>query len=211
MQNVVRPTRSNRGSNELRVGHREVGGAKDLAAVPRNDVFCRFAVWHLKMRGKHVADNFREYEPRYKPCRDSPTHVYRKELDSCFSRSLPLHLLAVWLIVTFGFVVTSMRKAFEVYVVFCAWQFARTAFPVTGSERASERSPGVILSVIVNTRWYPKCSGLNSRFYCDVLRWLRENVRRRRPKLWREQTRLLQLDNAPSHISVLTQQFLAKY
>jgi hypothetical protein len=32
----------------------------------------------------------------------------------------------------------------------------------------------------------------------------------RRPKLWREQTWLLHHDNAPSHTSVLTQQFLAK-
>jgi hypothetical protein len=42
------------------------------------------------------------------------------------------------------------------------------------------------------------------------MRRLRENVRRRRPELWREQTWLLHNDNAPSHISVLTQQFLAK-
>jgi hypothetical protein len=53
---------------------------------------------------------------------------------------------------------------------------------------------------------------VNSGFCCEVLRRLRENVRRRRlPELCREQTWLLQHDNAPSHISVLTQQFLAKY
>jgi histone-lysine N-methyltransferase SETMAR len=43
------------------------------------------------------------------------------------------------------------------------------------------------------------------------LRRLRENVRRRRPELGREQTWLLHHDTAPSHTSVLTQQFLAKY
>jgi histone-lysine N-methyltransferase SETMAR len=52
---------------------------------------------------------------------------------------------------------------------------------------------------------------LNSGFYRDVLRRLRENVRRRRPELCQEQTWLLHHDNAPSHTSVLTQQFLAKY
>jgi hypothetical protein len=52
---------------------------------------------------------------------------------------------------------------------------------------------------------------VNSGFYCDVLRRLRENVRRLLPELWREQTWLLQHDNAPSHTSVLNQQFLAKY
>jgi hypothetical protein len=51
---------------------------------------------------------------------------------------------------------------------------------------------------------------VNSRFYCNVLRRQREDVRRRRPELWREHTWLLHHDNAPSHTSVLTQQFLAK-
>ena len=49
-----------------------------------------------------------------------------------------------------------------------------------------------------------------SGFYRDVLRRLHVNVRRRRPKLWRVQTWLLHHDNAPSHTSVLTQQFLVK-
>jgi phosphohistidine phosphatase SixA len=42
------------------------------------------------------------------------------------------------------------------------------------------------------------------------MRRLRENVRRRRPELWREQTWLLYYESAPSHISVFNQQFLAK-
>src|SRR5215469_6301242 len=49
------------------------------------------------------------------------------------------------------------------------------------------------------------------RVLLRLLRRLRENVRRRRPELWREETWLLHHDNAPSHTSVLTQQFLAKY
>jgi hypothetical protein len=51
---------------------------------------------------------------------------------------------------------------------------------------------------------------VNSGFYCDVFRRLRENLQRRRPELWREQTWLLHHDNAPSYTSVLNQQFLAK-
>jgi hypothetical protein len=39
---------------------------------------------------------------------------------------------------------------------------------------------------------------------------VREDVRRRRPEVWREQTWLFHHDNAPSHTSVLTQKFLAK-
>jgi hypothetical protein len=56
----------------------------------------------------------------------------------------------------------------------------------------------------------PTSQTVNSEFYCEVLRRLRENVRRRSPELWREHTGLLHHDNAPSHTSVLTQQFLAK-
>jgi hypothetical protein len=51
---------------------------------------------------------------------------------------------------------------------------------------------------------------VSSGIYCDVLRQLRKDVRRRRPELWREQSWPLHHDNAPSHTSVLTQQFLAK-
>jgi histone-lysine N-methyltransferase SETMAR len=40
---------------------------------------------------------------------------------------------------------------------------------------------------------------------------LRENVRRRCSKLWREQNWLLHHDNALSHTFALTQQFLEKY
>jgi transposase len=69
---------------------------------------------------------------------------------------------------------------------------------------------------IQQLRWreapFPTGETGNSGLHCDVLRRLRENVRRRRPELWRkQQTRLLHHDNAPSHTSVLTQQFMANY
>jgi hypothetical protein len=54
----------------------------------------------------------------------------------------------------------------------------------------------------------PAGQTVKSGFYCDVLRRLGQNVRRRRPELWRKQTWLLHHDKAPSHISVLTQQYL---
>jgi len=62
----------------------------------------------------------------------------------------------------------------------------------------------------VHKEFVPTGQTVNSGFYCDILRRRRENVRRRRPKLWREQTLLPHHDNAPSHTSVLTQQFLVK-
>ena len=44
---------------------------------------------------------------------------------------------------------------------------------------------------------------INKEFYLEVLRRLRESVRRKRPEKWR--------DGAPAHTSHLVQQFLAKH
>jgi transposase len=50
----------------------------------------------------------------------------------------------------------------------------------------------------------------NSAYYCDVLRQLRENMQRLHPKLWRQKNWLLHHDNAPSHTSSSTWEFLTK-
>jgi len=63
---------------------------------------------------------------------------------------------------------------------------------------------------IVHKEFVPTGRTVNSRFDCDILWRLREKVRRHRPQLWREETWLLYHDNAPSHTSILTHQFLAK-
>jgi hypothetical protein len=68
----------------------------------------------------------------------------------------------------------------------------------------------IYTSVVVARGTGPKNQTVNFRFYCDFFLRLRENVRRSRPELWPEQTWLLHHDNAPSHVSVLIQQFLAK-
>jgi hypothetical protein len=51
---------------------------------------------------------------------------------------------------------------------------------------------------------------VNSSHYCDVLRWLCEHMRRLRPKLWQWKNWLLHHDNAPSHTSFFTREFLTK-
>ena len=63
---------------------------------------------------------------------------------------------------------------------------------------------------IVYKEFFPTGQTVNSGFYCGVLWRMRENVRRHRFKLWREQTWLLHHDNALSRTSALTHQFLAK-
>jgi hypothetical protein len=69
----------------------------------------------------------------------------------------------------------------------------------------------IYTAVVVARSTGPKRPNCEFWVLLRLLRRLRGNVRRRRPELWREQTWLFHHDNAPSHNSVLTQQFLAKH
>jgi hypothetical protein len=51
---------------------------------------------------------------------------------------------------------------------------------------------------------------VSSAYYCEVLQQLHENVQRLRPELWRQKDSLLHRDNAPSHTSCFTREFLTK-
>jgi histone-lysine N-methyltransferase SETMAR len=51
---------------------------------------------------------------------------------------------------------------------------------------------------------------VNSGYYCDNLRRLRENVQRLRPKLWRQKNWLLHDDSTQSHTSFFNREFLTK-
>lgn len=51
---------------------------------------------------------------------------------------------------------------------------------------------------------------VNSEFYCDILRCLRQDMRRKWPELQREKSFLLYRDNAPFHSWVCTCKFLTK-
>jgi hypothetical protein len=61
---------------------------------------------------------------------------------------------------------------------------------------------------IVRREIVPPNTTVNSDFYCDILRCLRENMRRKRLELWRNQNWLLRHDNAPAHTSLKTTQFV---
>jgi hypothetical protein len=62
------------------------------------------------------------------------------------------------------------------------------------------------IAIVVARSTCPNRPNCEFRVLLRLLRLLRVNVRRCRPELW-----LLHHDNALSHTSVLTQQFLAKY
>jgi len=63
---------------------------------------------------------------------------------------------------------------------------------------------------IIHREFVPPGMTVNPDFYCDVLRRLRENVRRKRPQKWRNQNLIIYQDNAPAHRPFKVSQFLAK-
>ena len=63
---------------------------------------------------------------------------------------------------------------------------------------------------IVHHEFVPRDRTVNSDFYCDVLRRLKQAVRRKRPDLWKNRSWRLHHDNAPAHTSFRTTEFLTK-
>jgi hypothetical protein len=59
---------------------------------------------------------------------------------------------------------------------------------------------------IIHCEFVPPNTMVNSDFYCDVLRRLRENVRWKRPELWSNHNQFLYHDNSPAHTSLKTTQ-----
>ena len=55
----------------------------------------------------------------------------------------------------------------------------------------------------------PPGQTVNQEFYLEVLRRLRENVRRKRPELWKSGEWFLHQDNAPAHTAVSVTRYLA--
>ncbi|GFV00632.1 histone-lysine N-methyltransferase SETMAR [Trichonephila clavipes] len=62
---------------------------------------------------------------------------------------------------------------------------------------------------IVNHEYVPQ--GQTKEFYLNVMRRLREAVRRKRPVLWASSRWMLHHDGAPAHTANLVQQFLRKH
>lgn len=63
---------------------------------------------------------------------------------------------------------------------------------------------------VVHREFVPEGQTVNQDFYIQVLRRLREAVRRKRPALWESGDWWLHHDNAPAHKALRVKQFLAK-
>jgi len=61
---------------------------------------------------------------------------------------------------------------------------------------------------IVHKEFVPPGQTFNAAFYVEVLKRLRENVRRKRSDQWRNNTWLFHHDNAPTHAALMTRRFL---
>jgi histone-lysine N-methyltransferase SETMAR len=64
---------------------------------------------------------------------------------------------------------------------------------------------------VVHHEYAPLGQTVNKEYYQEVLRHLRDAVRRKRPELWDARNWQLHHDNAPAHSSHLIQGFLAKH
>jgi histone-lysine N-methyltransferase SETMAR len=62
---------------------------------------------------------------------------------------------------------------------------------------------------ILHHEFVPAVQTVNAEFYCNVLRRRREDIRRKRPELWCAGNWLLHEDNAPSHRTLVSREFLA--
>jgi len=63
---------------------------------------------------------------------------------------------------------------------------------------------------LVRFEFVPQGHTVNQQFYLEVLKQLRDAVRRKRPELWRSGEWLLYQDNAPAHTALSVCQFLTK-
>jgi transposase len=63
----------------------------------------------------------------------------------------------------------------------------------------------------VHREFVPQGQTVNAKFYCEVLRRLRENIRQRQLNLWHAKNWILHDDNAPCHRVLLVHEFLTNH
>jgi hypothetical protein len=63
---------------------------------------------------------------------------------------------------------------------------------------------------IVHKEFLPPGQTVNGKFYCDILKRLRESIRCKRPDKWKNNNWFLHHDNAPAHTSLVRQFLVSK-
>ena len=66
-------------------------------------------------------------------------------------------------------------------------------------------------SGVVHHEYLPEGITVNQTYYIEVLKRLRDAIRRKRPELWRSDDWFFHHDNAPAHSALRTREFLAKH
>ena len=66
-------------------------------------------------------------------------------------------------------------------------------------------------SGVVHHEYLPEGSTVNQTYYIEVLKRLRDAIRRKNPELWRSGDWFFHHDNAPAHSALRTRKFLAKH
>ena len=66
-------------------------------------------------------------------------------------------------------------------------------------------------SGVVHHEYLPEGSTVNETYYIEVLKHLRDAIRRKRPELWRSDDWFFHHNNAPAHSPLRTREFLAKH
>jgi hypothetical protein len=97
---------------------------------------------------------------------------------------------------------TVIRRAFEEESM--SSQLKRLNSPRPKKARQVKRKVKIMLIIffdingVAHKEFVLTDQAINSTYYCDHLRWLRENVRRPRPEIWRQKNLLLHHNNTPS-------------
>jgi len=63
---------------------------------------------------------------------------------------------------------------------------------------------------VVSQEFLPQGRTVNKKYYLEVMRRLREAIRKNHPELWKNNSWLLRHDNTPTHSSLLVRDYLAK-
>ena len=85
------------------------------------------------------------------------------------------------------------------------WRRRQKSFKSTGNFLPSERSISISEVLVLGSR------AVTDSAHVNVLKLLREPVRRKRPEAWTDSTWMLHHDNAPAQASLLIREFFTKH